>query len=154
MTDQIEQTHYNQLSDKLEQAVMHLIALIPSGSSIQVVARFDASSAQQATQIANSIDQFFTRLLYLPPEQRRYRGLQGGYLDIQVKLQALKQRQEMRQLNDLSLRQADIALELWQQDQQQHQHNDGISDFLIKRHQSNYQQLMNALIQGEHAKPA
>ncbi len=154
MTDQIEQTHYKQLSDKLEQAVMHLIALIPSGRSLQVVARFDNTAAQQAEQVSRSIDQFFTRLLYLPAEQRSYRNAQHGYLDIDLALTALKRRQEMRPLNDLSLRQSELALELWQQDRRQHQNNDGITDFFIKRHRSHYQQLMDALIQGEHAKPA
>ncbi len=154
MTDQIEQTHYNQLSDKLEQAVMHLIALIPSDSSIQVVARFDDQVVQQATQIAQSIDQFFTRLLYLAAEQRTYRGSQHSYLEISVALTALKRQQEIRPLNDLSLRQSELALELWQQDRLQHQNSDGITDFFIQRHRSHYQQLMHALMQGEQAKPA
>jgi len=154
MTEKLEQTHYNQLANKLEQTVLHLIALIPAGRSIQVVAHYNDQSVQQAAQISRNIDQFFTRLLHQPCEQRIYRHAHHSYLDIDLALTAFKRHQELRPLNDLSLRQSEQALELWQQDRLQHQNNNGISDFIIQRHRTHYKKLMHALIQGEHAKPA
>lgn len=154
MTDQLERTHYKPLVDKLEQAVMHLIALIPAGRSIQVIARSDNKTIQQVTQVSRQIDLFFTRQLHLPCEQRNYRNAHHSYLDIEQALTALIRHQELRPVNDLSLRQSELALELWQQDRLQHQNNDGMTDLILQRHRAQFKQLLDTLIQGEHTKSA
>ena len=73
-------------------------------------------------------------------------------MDIDVELQALKTRQELRALNELTLKQVNITISLFKQDREQHKKQDTISNFLLKRHRKQYNRLFLAMIKGEEAK--
>lgn len=122
------------------------------GCSLQLVSKRDEASLQQMEALSQEVDYFFTRLLYLPAAQRDYARSAQGYMGIEVKLKALHMRQQAREMNELTLKQVNIALELWQQDRKRHQIENTLSDFTIKRYRSQYQRVFLAMIKAEQAK--
>jgi len=123
-----------------------------SGCSIQLVSEQDEVSLLQMEELAQEVDHLFTQLRYMPPEKRSYKSSAQAYLAIEVKLNALKMRQEIRSMNELTLDQVNIAIKLWTQDRKRHQSRDSFSDFMLKRYSSQYKRLFLAMIQGEEVK--
>lgn len=103
--------------------------------------------------VAENVDYMYTKMSYMEANKRNYNDFSSHYLDVEVKLSALKARQETRLLNELTLRQVHIVLALWKQDRIKHQKKDTLSDFFLKRHRKHYQRLFTALIKAESAKP-
>lgn len=138
-------------------AMSRLLILITavwlSGCAMTFISDFDQASLDQMQLVNKKIDRFFIELQYAEVDERKYDGFRQAYVDIDVELNALKTMQAVRPMNDLTVKQVDILLELWQQERQNHKSKDGISDFLIKRHRSQYNRLLLAMIKGEKAKP-
>jgi hypothetical protein len=143
----------NNIYKKMSGLLLALFLIsMSSGCSVQLIAEQDEVSLQQMEMLAQEVDHFFTQLLYLPAEKRLYQSSKQGYLAIEVKLNALKMRQEVRSMNELTLKQVDIAIKLWTQDRTRHQTQDQFSNFLIKRYRSQYKRLFLAMIKGEEVK--
>jgi len=123
-----------------------------SGCSIQLLAERDEVSLQQMEKLAQDVDLLFTQLLYMPPDRRDYQSNAAKYLSVEVKLNALKMRQESRVMNELTIKQLDIAIDLWAQDRKRHEHQNSFTDFMLKRYRSQYKRLFLAMIKGEEAK--
>jgi putative lipoic acid-binding regulatory protein len=123
-----------------------------SGGLIHLIAEQDEASLQQMEGLAQEVDYLFTQLLYLPPDRRDYNSSAQKYLSVEVKLNALKMRQESRVMNELTIKQVDIVITLWDQDRKRHQRQNSFSDFMIKRYRSQYIRLFLAMIKGEEVK--
>ncbi|WDE04387.1 hypothetical protein SG34_024085 [Thalassomonas viridans] len=128
------------------------ITLLLSGCALQLVSDFDERSLQDMETIARKVNGFYLGLSYQPKNERSYQTSKGQYLEIEVALEALRNRQVIRPMNELTLKQVDVSLKLWREDRQRHQAADSLSDFLIKRRKSQYQRLFLAMVKGEEAK--
>jgi hypothetical protein len=122
------------------------------GCAIQLVSARDEVTLQQMETLAQEVDHFFIQLSYIPASVRDYKSSKSRYLDIEVKLNALKMRQEIREMNELTLKQVEIAIELWTKDRKRHQVKENFSDFMVKRYRSQYKRLFLAMIKGEEVK--
>ncbi|KGJ87934.1 hypothetical protein [Colwellia psychrerythraea] len=122
------------------------------GCSLQLLAERDEVSLQQMEELAQEVDHLFTQLLYMPPDRRDYKSNAPKYLSVEVKLNALKMRQESRIMNELTIEQLGIAIGLWAQDRKRHERQNSFSDFMLKRYRSQYKRLFLAMIKGEEAK--
>lgn len=127
--------------------------MLLSGCALNLISDYDEQSLQDMERIAKQVDMFYAKLLYTPSEQRHYQNFNQDYITIEVELNALKTRQQIRELNELTFKQVQIAQNLWHQDMQQHKKNDGISDFIIKRHRKQFNRVFLAMIKGEQSKP-
>lgn len=78
---------------------------------------------------AQEVDYLYTKMSYLPDNMRSYEQFSDYYLDIKVKLNALRNRQKSRSVNELTLKQVDIILQLWRQDRVKHQQQGAPLDF-------------------------
>ena len=124
-----------------------------SACSTQLISNRDPLSLNLMESAAQNVDYLYTKMSYLPENMRSYEQFSDYYLDIEVKLNALRNRQKARRMNELTLKQVDIVLQLWRQDRVKHQQQGAPSDFLLKRHKQQYQRLFIALIKAESAKP-
>ena len=88
----------------------------------------------------------------LPESQRIYSSFQQEYLKIDVDIRAYERRQQLREKNEESIKQAAILADLWRQDMQTHKQKNTISDFIIKRRQGQYQRLISSMLEAEIAK--
>ena len=132
--------------------VSFLLALSLTSCSLQLISDYDQKTLSQLEITAKKIDRLFIRLSYMPVHQRRFSNAVSSYMDIDVELQALKTRQELRALNELTLKQINIAISLFSQDKEKHKKQNTISDFVLKRHRKQYNRLFIAMIKGEEAK--
>jgi outer membrane biogenesis lipoprotein LolB len=137
----------------LQLGLLAFAALLLSGCSMTFISDYDQATMDEMQLINKKIDRFFLRLSYEDPKERTYRKFKKAYLDIEVELHALKTMQVVRAMNELTVKQVDTALNLWQQERTSHQKNNGISDILIKIHRSQYNRLFMAMIKGEASKP-
>ncbi len=138
----------------LTKAIMlSIILLLLNACAINQISDYDQKSMDQMESVAMKVDYFFTELSYMPKTQRTYESSKSQYIDIDVELNALKLRQQIRTTNELTLKQVEIAQTLWREDRLSHQKKDTISDFIIKRHRKQFNRVFLAMITGEDSKP-
>ncbi|PSW07162.1 hypothetical protein [Photobacterium lipolyticum] len=141
------------LNTFIRKLLFALFLCFASGCSVQLIADYDHASLSQMEQLAKKIDRFYIGLSYLPIEQRNYESNIKYYMEIDIDLNALKHRQEVRVMNELTMKQVENVIKLWKQDKMSHKKNTIISDFSIKRHSRQYYRLFLSMIKGEEAKP-
>jgi len=129
-----------------------VMAFVLSGCALQLVSDFDEKSLDDMEAIATEVNGFYLGLSYMEKSERSYKNSRQQYLEIEVALEALRSRQEIRAMNELTLKQVDITLKLWREDRERHQAADTLSNFLIKRRKGQYQRLFLAMIKGEESK--
>lgn len=127
-------------------------SILFSGCALQLISDFDQKSVDQMQNISEKVNGFYLGLSYLKQEQRTYQESAPYYLKVEEKLEALESMQRIRELNELTVKQVEIALSLWRQDRKMHKREGSLSDFIIKRRKSQYQRLFIAMIKGEDSK--
>ena len=138
----------------LTKAIMLSMALLLlNACAINQISNYDEQSLNQMQLVAKKVDYFYAQLSYLPKDKRTYQQSAQQYLEVEVDLNALKLRQQVRSTNELTLKQVEIAQTLWSDDRKTHQKKDTISDFIIKRHRQQFQRVFLAMIKGEESKP-
>ena len=120
--------------------------------TLQLVADYDQPTLQQLELVANKIDRLLAQLNLMPKQSRSYKAVASQYVDIDVLLQSLKTRQELRALNELALKQVNVTISLFTQDRQLHQQRNTVSDFLLKYRKKQYSRLFISMIEGEESK--
>lgn len=129
-----------------------LSALLLSACSMNIISSYDKQSMAQMLDLAKQVDAFYLQLADQPGDARPYQDSSEAYNHILTELYGLRRSQTVRALNDLTVKQVDIAIELWQQDIAAHKQNDGISNFILQRHREQFDRVFLAMIQGESAK--
>jgi hypothetical protein len=119
---------------------------------MKLVANYDPQSLIQLEHINKEIDLIYSRMELLPESQRTYSHFQQEYLKIDVDIRAYERRQQLREQNEESIKQAAILASLWQQDMQTHKQKTTLSDFMIKRRKAQYQRLISSMLEAEMAK--
>ena len=133
--------------------MLSTILLFLNACAINQISDYDAQSMNQMQLVAKKVDYFYAQVSYLPKANRTYQQSAKQYLEIEVDLNALKLRQQVRSTNELTLKQVEIAQTLWHEDRLSHQKKDTISDFIIKRHRQQFNRVFLAMITGEDSKP-
>jgi hypothetical protein len=129
------------------------LCLFMSACSMSFISDYDQASMNEMQLVNKKIDRFFITMTYADPADRGYEKFKAAYLDIDVELNALRTMQSVRPMNELTVKQVDILLNLWKQERAGHQKSNGLSNFIIKLHRSQYNRLLMAMIKGESAKP-
>ncbi|WP_345196488.1 hypothetical protein [Kistimonas scapharcae] len=102
--------------------------------------------------IEQNIERLYLNIQMQKEKERQYQLYTKQYIDIDINIRALERRQARRENNQETLEQTQILAQLWQQDMKAHQRKDVLSDFLIKRRQEQYRQLIDTILRGEFAK--
>ncbi len=130
-----------------------LILLLAAGScTVRYVADYDEEVKDEILSISKHIDRFYVQLLNTIEEARTFASVKQQYLDIEVELRGLITRNKIRSKNEESVRQSEIALELWLDDKKTHQESNTVSDFIINQHRDQFQRIFIAMAKGEEAK--
>ncbi|RPI68196.1 MAG: hypothetical protein EHM47_14800 [Ignavibacteriales bacterium] len=128
------------------------LVIVTSGCRVQFVADYDENIHKEIIRISEEIDMFYTILLETLVSERTYEDFKENYLVIEVDLRSLILQNKVRPLNEESTRQAEIALELWLDDKEQHKENNSVSDFIISQHRNQFQRVFLAMAIGESVK--
>ncbi len=129
-----------------------IFALLTSGCAVKYVADYDASIKEEIVQVAKKVDLFWGELIDTKVSERSYDKFKAKYNDIEVDIRALVMKNEIRALNKLSTKQANIALDLWIEDKELHKKDKTFSNFEAKRHRKQFVRVFTAMAKGEEAK--
>jgi hypothetical protein len=116
------------------------------------MAEYDPQVEEEIYVISKKVDIFFGELLETPKDERRYQKFKDEYIKIEADLRLLLRRNEIRSLNDETVKQINTVLELWLDDKAKHAEKDTVGDFIAKKHQEQYGRLFIAMAKGEIAK--
>ncbi len=123
-----------------------------SGCVPQLVAEYDPQTMNDFLNLSRKIDIFYSVLLETDKDQQQYEKFGKGYVEIEADFRMLLLKNKLRPFNHETVRQIDIAMELWQEDKQKHKTKNGVSDFIIKRHRTQFSEVFLEMIKAEKAK--
>lgn len=129
-----------------------IMLMAATGCTQQYVADYDERVVEDVHVISKKIDVFFGTLIETPQDHRGYQACKDTYIDIEADLRLLLRRNEIRPLNDETIKQINIALRLWLDDKAKHEEKNTVSNFIAKKHREQFGRLFIAIAKGEMAK--
>jgi len=129
--------------------------LLFSTCKVTFVPEYDAELSSQIDETAKMVDKFYLEMLETTSNQNGGRAFEGfiqGYIDIEVELNSLLNKNKIRPLNDNSTRICEITLQLWTKYKEEHKTDNALSDGLIKLNRQTFSDLFYAMQVAEKAK--
>lgn len=126
-----------------------------SGCKITLVPSFDAQIQEQIESTSKEIDRFYLTMMDLNTNEeggRAYEKFREGYINIEVELISLLNKNKVKPLNSHSTRICEITLEIWRKYKNEHKEDNSIPDGLIKLNMLAMSDLMYAMLVAEKGK--
>jgi hypothetical protein len=132
-----------------------IIFLILPGCRITLLPSYDETITQEIIQLAKQIDGFYLEMLETTNNDdggRAYNKFMKRYIELEVELTSILNKNKIRPLNENSTRICEITLELWIKYKEEHKEDDEITDGLIKLSRLTFSDLFYAMLVAEKAK--
>jgi hypothetical protein len=126
-----------------------------SGCKITLVPSFDARIQEQIESTSKEIDRFYLTMMDLNTNEkggRAYEKFREGYINVEVELISLLNKNKVKPLNTHSTRICEITLQMWRKYKIEHKEDDAIPDGLIKLNMLAMNDLMYAMLVAERGK--
>lgn len=126
-----------------------------SGCKITLVPSFDAQIQEQIESTSKEIDRFYLTMMDFNSNEdggRAYEKFREGYVNIEVELISLLNKNKVKPLNTHSTRICEITLEIWRKYKNEHKEDNSIPDGLIKLNMLAMSDLMYAMLVAEKGK--
>jgi hypothetical protein len=141
----------------LKKSVLFAILSITILNSCRVtlVPNYNAGIAEQIDNTSKIVDKFYLMMLettLVQNGERAFSKYAEKYVDIEVELNSLLNKNKIRPLNENSTRICEITLELWIKRKVEHKTKDNLSDALIKLNRKDFSDLFFAMQVAEKAK--
>jgi hypothetical protein len=136
-------------------AVIILTLLILSACKVTFLPGYDATLSEQIGNCSKSIDKFYLSMLDTTSAEkggRSYTQFSGQYVNIEVELNSLLNKNRIRSLNENSTRICEITLQLWIKYKAEHKADNTLSDGLIKLNRKTFSDLFYAMQVAEKGK--
>lgn len=122
---------------------------------VTFIPSYDSSIAEQIDKTAKQIDKFYLSMLETTSSDgggRKFSDFTEDYVEIEVELTSLLNKNKVRPLNENSTRICEITLQLWQKYKNEHKDDDDLSDGIIKLNRASFSDLLYAMGVAEKAK--
>lgn len=122
---------------------------------VTMVAPYDEKIAQQIQLISKKIDKLYLTMLEVSednPPERTYSLFADQYIEIEVELNALLLQNQLRPLNNESIRNSEIAIETWIKYKEKHKQENTLTDFEIDLNRDYFRDLFMVLLVGEEVR--
>jgi len=132
-----------------------ILAFLSEGCRVTLVPDYDDSIAQEILETAKRVDMFYLDMYETTVNEdaeRSYDKFVKSYVEIEVELSSLLNKNKIRPLNENSIRICEITLELWVKYKEEHKEDNELSDGLIKLNQLTFSDLFYAMLVAEKAK--
>ena len=116
---------------------------------------YDASIAEQIEKTTKQVDRFYLTMLETTTAENNGRSFEkfaNQYVDIEVELNSLLNKNKVRPLNENSTRICEITLELWKKYKEEHKTDNTLSNGLIKLNKLSFSDLFFAMQVAEEGK--
>lgn len=130
-----------------------IIAL--TSCKVTFIPGYDADISKQIENTAKSADKFYLSMLETTTatnDGRAFSKFSEQYVDIEVELNSLLNKNKIRPLNENSTRICEITLELWIKYKEEHKSDNSLSDGLIRLNRKTFSDLFFAMQVAEKAK--
>jgi hypothetical protein len=132
-----------------------IVTLILEGCRVTLIPDYDDSISQEILETAKLVDKFYLDMLETKVNEngdRSYDKLVDSYVEIEIELGSLLNKNKIRPLNENSTRICEITLELWVKYKEEHKEDNELSDGLIKLNRLTFSDLFYAMLVAEKAK--
>lgn len=122
---------------------------------VTFVPKYDATIIEQIDVTSKTVDKFYLMMLETTNsvnEGRRFDKFSEQYVDIEVELTSLLNKNKIRPLNSNSIKICEITLQLWLKYKEEHRKDNTLSDGLIKLNRKTFSDLFFAMQVAEKAK--
>jgi hypothetical protein len=134
---------------------LSLLTVLFYSCRITLIPSYDEAIAQQIEALAKEVDKFYLNMLETTTNDndgRAYELFANSYVDIEVELNSILNKNRARPLNESSTRICEITLELWIKYKNEHKEDNNLSDGLIKLNRQTFNDLFYAMQVAEAAK--
>jgi len=132
-----------------------IVLLLGTSCRVTLIPPYDNSIAQQIDQTSKQVDKFFLTMLELSTTNNNGRAFEYfvmQYVDIEVELNSLLNKNKVRPLNQNTTRICEITLELWVKYKEEHKKDNTLSDGLVKLNRKTFSDLFYAMQVAEEGK--
>jgi len=133
-------------------AVYLFLLICFTGCTVHYIPDYNASLSNEIVDVAKHVDAFYAHLLDTPDSLRIYEKYSEAYTNIEVDLNSIIMRNQVRPLNKESTQIAKNSLNLWMKYKNEHKKNNGCKDVLINLHREDMAKMFNAMFNSEEAK--
>lgn len=126
-----------------------------SACKITLVPSYDEQLKDQIESTSKDIDRFYLNMMEMTTNAeggRAYEKFREGYINIEVELISLLNKNKVKPLNTHSTRICEITLEIWRKYKTEHKEDNAIPDGLIKLNMLAMNDLMYAMLIAEKGK--
>lgn len=122
---------------------------------VTLVPSYNADISEQIENTAKAVDKFYLSMLETTTasnDGRAYLNFAEQYVNIEVELNSLLNKNKIRPLNENSIRICEITIELWIKYKNEHKSDNSLSDGLIKLNRKTFSDLLFAMQVAEKGK--
>jgi len=133
--------------------ILSLLAL--NACKVTFIPGYDAKIAEQIENTSKAVDKFYLSMLDATSAEkggRAFGKFSEQYVNIEVELNSLLNKNRIRPLNENSTRICEITIQLWMKYKAEHKKDNTLSDGLIKLNQKTFSDLFYAMQVAEKGK--
>jgi hypothetical protein len=139
---------------KLFPVLLISLCLAAFSSCVSLLPTYNAQLAEEIVTTNKAVDKFYLTMLEVKTDDngRSFDKFATQYINIEVELNALLNKNKVRPLNANSTRICEITLQLWVKYKQEHKTKNTLSDGLIQLNRKTFTDLFYAMQVAEKAK--
>jgi len=135
--------------------VLLLGAIALNSCKVTFVPSYDAGISDQIENTSKAVDKFYLSMLETTSTEnngRAFSNFSEQYVNVEVELNSLLNKNKVRPLNEHSTRICEITLELWIKYKEEHRKDNTLSNGLIKLNRKTFSDLFFAMQVAEKGK--
>lgn len=132
-----------------------LSSIVLNSCKVTFIPSYDSELSSQIENTSKEVDKFYLLMLETTKDLdngRRYNNFSKEYINIEVELISLLNKNKIRPQNENSTRICEITLELWKKYKEEHKSNNTLSDDLIILNRKTFSDLFFAMQVAEKGK--
>jgi len=145
----------NLYSKRILFSVLFLSVIVLNSCRVSFIPSYDANISEQIEYTAKAVDKFYLLMLETTSDLnngRAFSNFSEQYVNIEVELISLLNKNKIRPLNNNSTRICEITIELWMKYKEEHKSDNTLSDGLIKLNRKTFSDLFFAMQVAEKGK--
>lgn len=145
----------NLYSKRVLFSIFFLGVIALNSCKVTFIPSYDADISKQIENVTKEVDKFYLSMLEITSASnngRVFSNFAEQYVNIEVELNSLLNKNKIRPLNENSTRICEITVELWIKYKEEHKRDNTLSDGLIKLNRKTFSDLFFAMQVAEKGK--
>jgi hypothetical protein len=134
--------------------LLFLTLVVLNSCKVTFIPSYDAKISEHIEKTSKVVDKFYLSMLettFSSNNGRAFSEFSDQYVNIEVELNSLLNKNKLRPLNENSIRICVITIELWKKHKEEHKRDNTLSNGLIKLNRTTFDDLLFAMQKAEKA---